>query len=72
MLETKDYFESWLADAVAFGPVGRWSVEERIDQFRAAQYYLHRMYEKPVAFKQRRPIGRDRRLDAERRLGSVR
>lgn len=53
MHETVSYFQGWLADGVAFGPVRRKSVKELTDQFRAAEFYLYRMYDKPAEFKNR-------------------
>ncbi len=53
MRDTVHYFEGWLAHAVAFGPVGKHSVKELTDQYRAAQFYLDRMYAKPAEFKYR-------------------
>jgi hypothetical protein len=63
MLETKAYFNGWLADAVAFGPVGRQSVEEMTAQYRAAEYYLQLMHDKPEAFKNRPPAKRHQQRD---------
>lgn len=51
MHATVDYFTGWLAHYVAFGPVGPSSVQEMTDQYRAAQFYLDRMYDKSDEFK---------------------
>lgn len=34
---TKDYFTGWLAHDVAFGRLGRTTVQDRVDQVRAAE-----------------------------------
>lgn len=53
MRATVDYFSGWLASAVAFGPVGPETVESLTGQYRAAEFYLDRMYQKPVGFRRR-------------------
>lgn len=58
MQATKDYFAGWLANAVAFGPVGPHSVKDQTDQLRAAEFYLSQMYDKPTEFKRRAPARR--------------
>lgn len=50
MRDTVDYFRGWLADRVAFGPVGR-STADLTDQYRAAEFYLELMHDKPDEFK---------------------
>ena len=58
MRATRDYFSGWLAYGVAFDPVGNQDVKSLTDQYRAAEYYLQRMYDKPQEFKQRPPRAR--------------
>lgn len=54
MTATVDYFQGWLAHGVAFKPVGRQSLKELTDQYRAAKFYLDQMYAKPSEFMYRR------------------
>jgi hypothetical protein len=54
MQATVHYLEGWLAHAVAFGPVGRHGVKDLTDQYRAAEFYLERLYLKPREFRDRR------------------
>lgn len=73
MRATVHYFESWLAHGVAFGPVGLHSLKELTDQYRAAQFYLDRMYAKPDEFKYRRhsDLRLKQRRELRRRLTGV-
>lgn len=54
MQATERYFSGWLAHAVALGPIGKQDVKSLTDQYRAANYYLSRVYDRPDAMRHRR------------------
>jgi hypothetical protein len=66
MRATVRYFEGWLAHGVAFGPLGRHTLKDLTDQYRAAEFYLERLYAKPDEFRNRRHS--DLRLQQRRAL----
>ena len=51
MQATVSYFSGWLAESVAFGFPN--DIQACADQYRAAQFYMDRMYNRPTAFKWR-------------------
>jgi hypothetical protein len=54
MRATERYFSGWLAHAVAHGPIGKDDVKSLTDQYRAANYYLSRVIDRPAALRDRR------------------
>lgn len=67
MRATVRHFEGWLAYAVAFGPIGRHDVKSLTDQYRAAEYYLDRLCQKPEDLRFRRTSYLRVQMNRERR-----